>query len=99
AAFVRAAAVGILDLAVSFLARTAHHALAHGGEPNSDLGHDPLELEKNIAAQIDVARVFRSKMNRDDQRFAQVGERALIGGGKGVAPVLGEIDRYSDLRG
>src|SRR5215471_16527021 len=30
AALVRAAAIGILDLAVSFLARAAHHALARG---------------------------------------------------------------------
>ena len=93
AAFVRAAAIGILDLAVSFLARAAHHTLARGSEPDGDVGHDPLELEENIAPQVDVARVFRNEMNRDDQRLAQVGERALIGGGKGVSPVLGEIDR------
>src|SRR5215471_9519940 len=97
AALVRAAAIGIFDLAVSFLARAADDALAQGGEPDGDVGHDALELDENIAPQIDVARVFRSQMNRDGQRLAQVGERALIGGGKGVAPVLGEIDRYSDL--
>src|SRR5262249_2913676 len=99
AALIRAAAIGILDLAVSFLARAADDALADRGEPDGDVGHDPIELEENIAPQIDVARVFRSEMNRDDQRLAQVSERALIGGGKGVTPVLGEIDRSSDLRG
>src|SRR5262249_56740218 len=69
-ALVQAAAIGILDLAVSFLARAAHDALAHGGEPDSDVGHDALELEENVAPQVDVARVFRSEMNRDDQRLA-----------------------------
>src|SRR5262249_60602178 len=99
AVLARAAAIGILDLAIGFLARAAHHALARGSEPDDDVGHDPLELEENVAPQIDVARVFRSEMNRDDQGLAQVGERALIGGGKGVAPVLREIDRCYDLRG
>src|SRR5215472_5047134 len=99
AALVRAAAIGILDLAIGFLARAADDALSRRGEPDGDVGHDPFELHENIAPQIDVARVFRGEMNRDDQRLAQVGERALIGGGKGVAPVLGEIDRCSDLRG
>src|SRR5262245_66309151 len=78
AALVRAAAIGIFNLPVSFLARAADDTLAHGGEPNGDVGHDPLELDENIAPQIDVARVFRSEMNRDDQRLAQFGERALI---------------------
>src|SRR5262249_47364788 len=93
AALVRAAAIGVLDLAVSFLARAADHALAHGGEPDGDAGHDPLELEENIAPQIGVARILRSEMNRDDQRLARVGARALIGGGEGVTPALGESDR------
>src|SRR5262249_57110311 len=67
AALVGAAAIGIFDLPISFLARAADDALARRGEPDRDVGHDPFELEENVAPQVDVARVFRSEMNRDDQ--------------------------------
>ena len=59
--------------------------------------HSPLELGEDVAPQIDVARILRSKVNGDNQGLAQFGERELIGGGKGVAAVLGNIDRSPDL--
>src|SRR5262245_53178438 len=93
AALVRTAAVDVLNLAIGFLARAANHALAGRGEADHDVGHRPLELAKHIAAKIDVARILRSKVNSDDQRLTQFGERLLIGGGKGVMAVLGEVDR------
>ena len=93
AALVRTAAVEVLDLAVSFLARATDHALAARGEPYGDVRHGPLELGEHVAAQIDVARILRSKVNRDDQRLTQFGERSLIGGRKGVVAVLREVDR------
>src|SRR5207245_5248741 len=40
AALVRAAAIEIFNLAVSFLARAADDTLAHGGESVGDAGHD-----------------------------------------------------------
>src|SRR5262249_12899836 len=41
APLVRAAAIGILDLAIGFLARAADDALSRRGEPDGDVGHDP----------------------------------------------------------
>ena len=88
-AAVGTAAVGVLDLAVSLVARAADDALAGGGEADGDVGKRALELGQNVAPQVDIARVFRCQMNGDEQRLAQLGERPLIGGGKRVAPILG----------
>src|SRR5437773_10574101 len=48
ATLVRTAAIGIFDLAVSFLARAADDALARRGEPDGDARHGPLEFGEHI---------------------------------------------------
>ena len=73
AAFVRAAAIRIFDLAVSFLARAADHALAHGGEPDGDAGHDPLELEENIAPLIITVHLAA-----EDPRYVDLRRNILL---------------------
>ena len=97
-ALVRAAAIGVLDLAVGLIACAADDALAGRGEADSDIWNGPLELGENVTPQIDVARIFRRQMNGNEQRLAKLGERPLIGGRERVAPILGDIDRLPDLR-
>ena len=70
-----------------------------GGEPYGDVRHGPLELGEYVAPQVDIAGIFGSQVDRDGQRLAQIGERSLIGDGKGVVAILGEVERYSRLGG
>ena len=51
------------------------------GETDGDVRQRALQLGQDVAPQIDIARVFRRQVNRDDQRLAQLGQRPLIGGG------------------
>ena len=67
------------------------------GEPNVHTRHHPLELGEHVAPQIGVAGILRCKMNRDHQRLIELGELALVGSGKGIAPVFRKICGETDL--
>jgi hypothetical protein len=95
---VRAAAVGILDLAVALFARAGDDRLAGGGKADGEVGQGALELGENGAPQINVAGILRCQVNGDGQRLAQFSERALICDRKRVAPILAHVEREPDLR-
>src|SRR5262245_55887134 len=99
AAFVRTGAIGVFDLAIGVFARAADNALSRCRKPDSEVRKRTLKLRQNVTAQIGVARVLRREMDRDDERFTELSQCALIGRWKRVSPIFCEIDRCLHLRG
>ena len=60
--------------------------------------HHPIELGQHIALQIDVARVFHRKVDRDGQRLGKLRELICIGNREGITAILSDVDRCLELR-
>jgi hypothetical protein len=83
----RMVAVALFNFAIRGVAG-ANDALPGRRQTDRDVRNDPFQLRQNVALKVNVSRVFRRKVNSDDERLFKPSQCPLVRGGKGIAFVL-----------
>ncbi len=97
-AAVSADIVPVLDESVGFVAGGRGKTLPRRRKPDRNMRHRPFELRQHVALQVDVARVLGGEVHRDRKRAGQCCKLTLVGHGKRIAAVLGNVCGHADLR-